>query len=114
MDSGTLINVPNIIPIIEKYNFLTYKISEYMNFAKDYDKNHKDTKELNLFIVEAGNYILDIMNHIEVNKELYLPYRKLKTFEDLVWILKDWKGIFENPDHILKTRKCILWIEKKY
>ena len=103
-------NIPNIFPILEKYNLLTKKIEHYMDFAKTHNEN---LYHFQVFIDKAGTYIVDIIDHINLNKDIYYAYRDLKPFTDLVWILNDWKCIFENPDIILKTRKCINWIKKK-
>ena len=116
-------SIPNIINILETYKKLTKKVSNYILFSKEFKDiwDQNDLESFNIFIKDAEIYILDIVDHVNENKETYYLYRNTDLFNELVEILTDWKYIlnenFElfsnNPGHILKIRKCINWIKRK-
>jgi hypothetical protein len=128
LENSSPCNIPNIIPILEKYKILTQKVKDYIFFAKSYENIFSDDspknsnfksfdslsiEQFNFFMFKAGNYILEIIDYIEENKDAYFPYRGTIIFNEIIKILTDWKYMFENPDYILKTRKCINWIKRK-
>jgi restriction endonuclease len=111
-----LLDIPNIIGILGSYKELTKKVTCYMLFAKKFKElwDGNNSEEFKKFMKDSGEYILDIIDHINDNREKYHPFRKIDIFTELVNILTDWKYMFENPDHILKTRICINWIKRKW
>jgi len=100
----------------EKYIGLLRLLDIYSLLYEKYIKvyNEKNRELITEKQDDLYNIVLNIIDTIDNNREEYHPIKSLAAFREIDELLSGYKVILKHNDDILKFRKCINWIRKKY
>jgi hypothetical protein len=110
------LNIPCSSDIKDKYQTLLRLLDIY---TLKYEVYIKGFNERNREVVsEKGSELYDIVSniisYIDSNQEDLHPIRSLTAFREIDDLLTRYKSILKNNDDILRFRKCVNWIRRKY
>jgi len=110
------LNIPYSSDIKDKYQTLLRLLDIY---TLKYEVYIKGFNERNREIVaEKGSELYDIasniISYIDNNREDLHSIRRLAAFREIDDLLTRYKPILKNNDDILRFRKCVNWIRRKY
>jgi hypothetical protein len=96
----------NLLRLLDIYT-LKYEV-----YIKGFNERNKE------IVAEKGSELYDIVSniisYIDSNQENLHPIRSLAAFREIDDLLTRYKPILKNNDDILRFRKCINWIRRKY
>ena len=100
----------------EKYQGLLRLLDVYSLLYEKYIKafNEKNKEIVTEKQDDLYNIVLNIIHVIDGYREKFHPIRSLAAFKEIDELISGDKILLRHNDDILKFRKCINWIRRKY